>query len=83
MPTERSSQTAGPATREEEKKKVFIAKCAPTGRNKTTYMGEGSADVDGSTRATHPILLWFHVELIADPGQRMDSFGQHWTVRSS
>lgn len=37
----------------------------------------GSTGVDGSIRSAHPIFLRLHVELITNPGQRMDSFGQH------
>lgn len=78
MPTERSSQTAEPATRE-KKNKFIDAKCALTGSAKTMCMAGGSADVHDSIRAAHPIFLRLHIELITDPGQRMDGFGQHWT----
>lgn len=52
MLIEKSSQTAGPATRQKEKKRVILfiyAKPAPTGSNKTVCRVRGSVDVDGST----------------------------------
>lgn len=60
MLIEKSSQTAGPATRQKEKKReiLFIyAKRAPTGSNKTECPVVGSVDVDGSTSPHLPEAL--------------------------
>lgn len=81
MPTERSSQTAGPATRERKNQNQHSTS-APTGRNKTIRMARGSVGLYDSIRAAHPIILRLNIELITDPGQRMDGFGQHWTVHT-
>ncbi len=71
MPTERSSQTAGQATREKKTKSVS------TGSNTTICLAKGSVGMHVSIRETHPIFLRLHIELVSDPGQRMDGFGQH------
>lgn len=45
-------------------------------------MAGGSVGVCDSVRAAHPFFLRLHIQLITDPGQRMDGFGQHWTVHT-
>lgn len=69
--------------RETNKSTFFIdAKCAPTGSNKPICIVGGSDGVQVSVRTAHPIFLRLNIQLIADPGQRMDGFGQYWTVQT-
>lgn len=78
MPTERSSQTARPTTREREETKsalLIYAERAPTGSN-NIYAWQEEVLVN-SIRAAHPIFLRLYIQLITDPGQRVDGFGQN------
>lgn len=61
---------------------LIDAKFAPTGRNKTLCVAGGSGGVCDGVRAAHPLFLRLHIELISDPGQRIDGFGQDWTVHT-
>lgn len=81
MPTEKSSQTAAPATRERciqistiRRRKQEVSKIY------TWWLVGGSAGVSDSVKAAHPVFLGLHVQLITDARQRMDSFGQHYWV---
>lgn len=96
MPTERSSQTAGPATslrvcvRERKKNTtksalLIDARFELTGRHQTACMAGRSvavSDSKSSSNATHPVFLRLHIQLVSNPGQRVDGFAQHWTVHT-
>lgn len=76
MLIEKSSQTAGPATREKKKKKsdtFHLRKVSH--QQEATRLYAGWEEV--LMAAPHPIFLSLYIELFANPGQRMDRFGQH------
>lgn len=58
MLIEKSSQTAGPATREKRVILFIYAKYTPTGSSKTACRVGGSAGVDGSTSPHLPEALY-------------------------
>lgn len=78
MLIEKSSQTAGPATSERGKKKRFFI-YAPTSVHQQEAMRLYAwfEEMLMLMAATYPIFLRLYIELFANPGQRMDRFGQH------
>lgn len=87
MPTERSSQTAGRARREKEKKRRISnidrrKVCTNRKHTDDKHWKRKYAFTDDSIKGAHPIFLRLNIEIVTDPGQRMDCFGQHWTVQT-